>query len=348
MASTIAGVYTSDESTTELLRLKQELLAAKSRIALQEQELAQTRVIKHTLDQALGPPSEADFGARDITDQTISHLQSAFNASNPGFGQLQDTWHPQDDSQSDVSDALSAGTYNGARGIWTQGSQPAYSVTGSELPFEKGYGDPRHGATSAGEFHHPWNGSNPGAFYTPAALQAQRIPSNSSTGAYGFCARFPGEQPRYSQGQLQVQNPTPRRSFPPANHAGPLFPPPGNPWSGFTSDATTGDSTPKSPTFSTPRSSSAIQAVGMYPFAYHSRQAGMTLSPTATEFTTSSPESTQWSLPPQSVSFSLVSSWEQSHGNNRFHLDRRNLNSYIHITPRATELQASPRQKCLL
>jgi hypothetical protein len=36
-------------------RLKQELLAANSKIALQEQELAQTRVIKHTLDQALGP-----------------------------------------------------------------------------------------------------------------------------------------------------------------------------------------------------------------------------------------------------------------------------------------------------
>jgi hypothetical protein len=35
--------------TVELLRLKQELLAANSKIALQEQELAQTRVIKHTL-----------------------------------------------------------------------------------------------------------------------------------------------------------------------------------------------------------------------------------------------------------------------------------------------------------
>jgi hypothetical protein len=34
---------------------------------LQEQELAQTRVIKHTLDQALGPSSEADFGSREIT-----------------------------------------------------------------------------------------------------------------------------------------------------------------------------------------------------------------------------------------------------------------------------------------
>ncbi|KAJ6000102.1 Armadillo-like helical [Penicillium waksmanii] len=297
----VAGAYTSDEKTTELLRLKQELLAANSKIALQEQELAQTRVIKHTLDQALGPPSEADFGARDITDQTICHLQSAFNASHPGFGQLQDTWNPQDDSQSDVSDTLSAGTYNRARGIWTQGSQPAYSVAGSELPFEKVYGDSRHGANTAGQFHQLWNGSNPSSFYTSPALQTQRIPSNPSTSVYGFCARSPIEQPRYSQGPLQVQNPIPRRSFAPTNVAGTLFPPPSNPWTGFTSEATTGDSTPKSPTSSTTRSSSVIQAVGMYPFAYHARQAGTTLSPTATEFTTSSPEASPWPLPPQSI-----------------------------------------------
>lgn len=347
-SSEVAGANTSDERTKELLRLKQELLAANSKIALQEQELAQTRVIKHTLDQALGPPSEADFGARDITDQTISHLQSAFNASNPGFGQLQDTWSSQDDSQSDVSDTLSAGTYNRARGIWTQGSQPAYSVAGSELPFEKVYGDSRHGAGPAGQFHQPWNGSNPGSFYTSPALQTQRIPPNSSTSVYGFCARSPVEQPRYSQGPLQVQNPIPRRSLAPTSHAGTLFPPPNNPWSGFSSEATTGDSIPKSPTSSTTRSSSVIQAVGMYPFAYHARQAGTTLSPTATEFTTSSPEASPWPLPPPSVSYLLVSNREQPYSTNRFHLDRWELDSYIHIAPRAPKLQASPRQERLL
>src|SRR5947207_1802843 len=83
-------------NTIEMLRLKQELVAANSRIALQEQELAQTRVIKHTLDQAMGPPSEVDFGGREITEQTISNLQSAFNASTRPFNQRQEPWPAQD------------------------------------------------------------------------------------------------------------------------------------------------------------------------------------------------------------------------------------------------------------
>jgi hypothetical protein len=74
--------YGQDDNTGELRRLKQELLAAKSKIALQEQELAQTRVIKHTLDQALGPPSDADFGSREIREQSIGSLQNIFHESN--------------------------------------------------------------------------------------------------------------------------------------------------------------------------------------------------------------------------------------------------------------------------
>src|ERR1700733_8983106 len=70
------------EDTSEILRVKQELAAAKSTISRQEQELAETRKLRHTMDQAMGPPSEADFGiSPDITEQTISHLQNAFNAS---------------------------------------------------------------------------------------------------------------------------------------------------------------------------------------------------------------------------------------------------------------------------
>ncbi|KAM0092138.1 hypothetical protein ACP6JD_004389 [Aspergillus fumigatus] len=103
---------------SEVLRLKKELLAANSKLALQEQELAQTRVIKHTLDQALGTPSEADFSGREVTEHTISHLQSVFNAPSSNFTQSHEGWNTHDDSQSDVSEALSTGTYSGARGFW--------------------------------------------------------------------------------------------------------------------------------------------------------------------------------------------------------------------------------------
>ncbi|KAF7593152.1 hypothetical protein BBP40_011865 [Aspergillus hancockii] len=134
-------VAQSEVGTTEVLRLKQELLAANSKIALQEQELAQTRVMKHTLDQALGPPSEVDFNGREITEQTISSLQNAFNASNPTFNQLQDGWSGQDDSQSDISDALSAGAYSRARGFWIPPIQQTFSMNITGPAPEKTYGE---------------------------------------------------------------------------------------------------------------------------------------------------------------------------------------------------------------
>ncbi|KAF9883032.1 hypothetical protein FE257_004315 [Aspergillus nanangensis] len=128
--------------TSEVFRLKQELLAANSKIALQEQELAQTRVIKHTLDQALGPPSESDFTGREFTDQTISSLQSAFNASNPSFNQDQDGWNAQDDFQSDISDALSAGAYSRARGYWIAPAQETFGVGNNAPSADKAYSGP--------------------------------------------------------------------------------------------------------------------------------------------------------------------------------------------------------------
>ena len=164
-----------DNKTTELLRLKQELLAANSKIALQEQELAHTRVIKHTLDQALGPPSEADFGGREITEQTIAHLQSAFNASNHPFGQFQDAWNAQDDSQSDISDALSAGAYNRARGLWNQHDHLSFGMNTIEPSFDKQYDESAQRSNPM--THDPsrlWGGSTHPAFATHGPLQSHR------------------------------------------------------------------------------------------------------------------------------------------------------------------------------
>src|SRR4051812_43249372 len=47
----IAGDDSSQLSAAEVLRLKLELEAAKGRIARMDQELAETRITKHTLDQ---------------------------------------------------------------------------------------------------------------------------------------------------------------------------------------------------------------------------------------------------------------------------------------------------------
>lgn len=77
----------------EILKVKQELAAAKAKIAQQDQELAETRNIKHTMDQTMGPPSEADFGSHsDISEQTMGNIQSAFNASARPFTSRTDNW----------------------------------------------------------------------------------------------------------------------------------------------------------------------------------------------------------------------------------------------------------------
>ena len=130
VSTTDAKSVTSNSiDAAEMLRVKQELAAAKSMITRQEQELAETRKLKHTMEQAVGPPSEVDFGNNggDISEQTISHLQSAFNASARPFTSRSDSWHPQEDSRSDNSDHLPTGGYNRGRTIWHDTTQPIYA-----------------------------------------------------------------------------------------------------------------------------------------------------------------------------------------------------------------------------
>ena len=101
----------------EMMRIKQELQAAKSVITRQEQELAETRNLKHTMDQAIGA-SEADFAHHDISEQTIGHLQSAFNASARPFTSKTTGWRGQDGarSDSDFSGSINPRDWNPAMG----------------------------------------------------------------------------------------------------------------------------------------------------------------------------------------------------------------------------------------
>lgn len=100
MVSNSGSEQPSRYDIAEMMRVKQELHAAKSVISRQEQELAETRTLKHTMDQAMGPP-EIDYGQHEITEQTIGHLQSAFNASARPFTSKSAGWRGQDDARSD-------------------------------------------------------------------------------------------------------------------------------------------------------------------------------------------------------------------------------------------------------
>lgn len=184
------------EDAAEILRVKQELAAAKSMISRQEQELAETRKLKHTIDQAMGPPSETDFTQRtDISEQTISHLQSAFNASARPFTSRTDSWHPQDDARSDESDALSAGGYNRGRGIWNNPVQSHFTAGVSPAGQPPLFSDPRAGLSPEWTtgYGNPTYG-NP-TFGNHNSLAAnQRMLPGSSTPAYGFDGRYGTEQ----------------------------------------------------------------------------------------------------------------------------------------------------------
>ncbi|GKZ84968.1 pumilio domain member 9 [Aspergillus niger] len=274
----------------EVLRLKQELLVANSKIALQEQELAQTRVIKHTLDQALGPPSETDFNG-EVTEQTISTLQSALNSSNPTYSQLQAEWNAQDDSQSDMSDALSAGAYNRARGYWNPPTQQACSTALSAPIAERSYGEPMSfpsGSSLGGDANRFWgNSSTNPSVAGHDAFRSHRVLSGPSSGVYAFDTKVPEEQVRF----LEEPGLAPRRSITQASRTGPFFQTQSSAWSAF-SPSSSESHGPRSPVN---RSKNTYQHVGLFPIPqYHQRPVGTPLSPTATEFTASNASATQW------------------------------------------------------
>lgn len=290
-----AALNSLDPDASELLRLKQELQAANSRIALQEQELAQTRVIKHTLDQALGPPSEADFGGRDISEQTISNLQSAFNASVPTPHLLQDGWNTQEDSQSDISEALSAGAYNRARGFWGPAVQPAYGVG---MNSDKAYGEGNlslSGTSFSQDSSRFWGQpvTNP-AIPGNNSFQAHRVLSGPSAHPCNFDGPFAEDQSRF----VQNSGFGPRNTTAQANRIGSWFPGANSPWGAFAPSSADSQGSRSPPG----KANSAYQQVGLYPLPpYHQRVVAPPLSPTATEFSAPSGNSVPWAA--SSVSF---------------------------------------------
>jgi hypothetical protein len=268
---------------TEMLRLQRELIAANSRIAQQEQELAESRVIKHTLDQALGPPSEAEFVDRDTAHHNIRDLQTAFNSSATGFKQEHDIWM-QDDAHSDVSEPFSAGAYNANRNLWGLASQAAFGIQGTE----KAYHGASHGVQDPSS--HPWTHSANNTSMTASAVpQQQRIFSGPSPALDG---RFAGEH--FYMGGV---SPGLRRSVSQMNRAPAYFQPVPSTWAAFNNAVTNNVAAkaPLSPTFN------AYQQVGLIPIPqYQPRPIGTPLSPTAAEFTSNTSGPNPW--PATSVS----------------------------------------------
>ncbi|KAL2066614.1 hypothetical protein VTL71DRAFT_2685 [Oculimacula yallundae] len=120
----ISGDDVPVQSASELAALKAELEAAKGKIARMDQELAQTRITKHTLDQVVGNASETDYPMQMPSEERLNHLPSL---ARPQFTR-DSSWATQDDARSDTSDALSASGFNRARAIWNNGGKPNFGA----------------------------------------------------------------------------------------------------------------------------------------------------------------------------------------------------------------------------
>jgi len=116
------GDETVKLNVVEMMRLKQELDAAKDQIARQKQELDQTRIMKHTLHQAIGSPSDTEVAVNgnsmvDIHGTRQTTLSPSGRSGNP----RQDV---QWDARSAMSDTPSLDNYNVAQNIWQSSFRP--------------------------------------------------------------------------------------------------------------------------------------------------------------------------------------------------------------------------------
>ncbi|KIV92840.1 hypothetical protein PV10_04104 [Exophiala mesophila] len=130
------SMSTAKADAAEIARVKQELEDARSLISRQAQELAETRTLKQTMDQAMGPPSEiGDTGScNEISEHTIGHLQSTFNASAHPFTSNADHWpmHGNVQVHQELSEPL-AGNFGRGRGIWQNHSGSMTNLSSTSL-----------------------------------------------------------------------------------------------------------------------------------------------------------------------------------------------------------------------
>jgi hypothetical protein len=320
-------VAATNLSAAEILRVKQELAAARSVITRQEQELAETRNLKHTIDQAMGPASEADFGNRaDMTEETIQHLQGAFNASARPYGRA-DAWHPQEDSRSDKSDGLPAGNFNRGRGIWNGPGQPNLGPNLAQaLPQQVNTMDTRNAFNA----WPPLNNVQPGQGPVPPT---QRVFSGPSAPTWGFEGRygFGDDGSQFNPGVIR-RTASQYNSASQYNRATPAYNNRAAPFAGTLGAGLT-------PLTTTPMNPMNFGG----PLGYQPRPIGSPLSPTASEFSTSPLPNFGNAWSPVGLAQHLLRLQASD-----YHLGQQYHWFNLRHSYRAHELSSSPRQICVV
>ena len=258
----------------EMARLKKELDAANNQIARQQEQLDQTRVSKKPVTTIVSPAYKTD-------------KQNLFSPSGRFKSSRQDSWRINDDAQSDISDAMSTGTYNPSN-IWSPSSRANMNST---IP---GVNYPQASTNWGQPGARPWNHRVLGTALPapmlpqPQHLQQQRTYSGPASPASGSDARGLNEyghfQPSSGVGLCRPNTH--------GNRATSFYPQPrNNGWDMYTGGVggVEGINLGMGP-------STAYQSAGMYPASmpYQPRPIGTPLSPTAEEFTTSQSSVNPW------------------------------------------------------
>lgn len=288
----------------KMLKLRKELEAAKNKIARMDQELHATRITKSTLDQAMGTPSEADYNhyKGDVTEQTISKLQNALNASTRSNAGRQDNWPLQEDARSETSEALSKGAFNRDQGIWGNGMRQGFALNAT-APVNQQYPAPMNdwNNNSARPFYNGnMNvGMNPQAF---APAQTQQRPSSGHSHADNFRGntQFLNEPAHFPLDQCL------RKGINLPSRPGSSFEPHYNQWGSYpASIASTDGAGGLSPTLAPLTFSSLGVYTQANPITYQPRPIGgmgTRLSPEAAEFSVDAMTPTPWNTQPISES----------------------------------------------
>lgn len=255
---------------SDMARLKKELDDAKDQIARQKQELDQTRVIKHTFDQAMGPPSEVALSPRtDVTDPA-----NAFMTSNRPLGNIQGHWR-HEDARSDGSDVV--GPFTAVPNAWSGSTRPSFNVAQQT---DSSWGQP--GPRS-------WGQRAMGNALPSPLLASQQPPiqqrnySVPVSPVSGGGTRGMNDFGQFSQARGYGHlNPRDNRNAPSYQR--------GNGWDVYTG----GPGPMDGMNLGGMSPGSTYQSLGMYPSAYQPRPIGTPLSPTAAEFRAGQASASPW------------------------------------------------------
>ncbi|KAL9129258.1 MAG: hypothetical protein Q9217_002238 [Psora testacea] len=243
----------------EVARLKKELDAAKDRIARQNHELNQSRVIKQSLEQTMGSVSDAALSP------TIDHLNVPYTSF------PRQSWGNNDDTRSEISDInAQTNVWRGsARPSFTPGTQPdtSWGFGGSRAFNQRGRGN--LGPVVMSQQHQPLQQRNYSVPVSPpGGTQGRAMNDFSSFNAGRGYGHFNAHNNRNSSAFAQ-------RGTGFDIYAGPSAPSADN--------VTLGGMNP----------GSAYQNMGIYQ-GYQPQPIGTPLSPTANEFRTNQAPSHPW------------------------------------------------------